>query len=78
MASELLKDRRLWIFVFANALSMTGYSLWTNWTTLYLVDVTHLSISQAAWFAWIPPVFAAAGGFVGGNGPVDGANANAG
>jgi ACS family hexuronate transporter-like MFS transporter len=64
--AELLTDRRLWVFVLANALSMTGYSLWTNWTTLYLVDVAHLNMAQAALYAWIPPVFAMAGGFLGG------------
>jgi ACS family hexuronate transporter-like MFS transporter len=65
-ATELLRDRRLWVFVCANALSMTGYSLWTNWTTLYLVDVTGLSMAEAARYAWIPPVFAALGGAAGG------------
>jgi ACS family hexuronate transporter-like MFS transporter len=45
---------------------MIPYSLWTNWTTLYLVDVQHMTMLQAAWYAWIPPVLAAAGGFVGG------------
>jgi len=62
----LLRDRRLWAFVVANALSMIGYSLWTNWTTLYLVDAHHLSLRQAAWYAWIPPLFATGGGFAGG------------
>jgi ACS family hexuronate transporter-like MFS transporter len=62
----LLGDRRLWAFVLANALSMIPYSLWTNWTTLYLVDVQHMTMLQAAWYAWIPPVLAAAGGFAGG------------
>ena len=62
----ILHDRRLWTFVAANALSMIPYSLWTNWTTLYLVDVHRLTMVQAAWYAWIPPVFAAAGGFAGG------------
>ena len=62
----LLRDRRLWAFVLANALSMIPYSLWTNWTTLYLVEVQHMTMLQAAWYAWIPPVLAAAGGFAGG------------
>jgi len=62
----LLRERRLWAFVAANALSMVGYSLWSNWTTLYLVEVQHLTLVQAAWYAWIPPVFAAAGGIAGG------------
>jgi ACS family hexuronate transporter-like MFS transporter len=62
----VLRDRRLWAFVAANALSMIGYSLWTNWTTLYLVEVHGLTLVQAAWYAWIPPLFAMLGGFAGG------------
>ncbi len=64
--AHLLRDRRLWAFVLANALSMIGYSLWTNWTTLYLVDVHRLTLAQAAWYAWIPPLAATLGGFAGG------------
>ena len=63
---EIFRDRRLWVFVFANALSMIGYSLWTNWTTQYLVDVHGLTLVQAAWYAWIPPLFALLGGLSGG------------
>jgi MFS transporter, ACS family, hexuronate transporter len=63
---ELLRERRLWVFAGANALNMIGYSLWTNWTTVYLVEVHGLTLGQAAWYAWIPPVFAALGGFGGG------------
>jgi MFS transporter, ACS family, hexuronate transporter len=65
-AAGILRDRRLWAFAGANALSMIGYSLWTNWTTVYLVEVHGLTLVQAAWYAWIPPVFAALGGFAGG------------
>ena len=64
--TDILRDRRLWAFVTANALSMVGYSLWTNWTTLFLVEVHGLTLVRAAWYAWIPPVFAAAGGVAGG------------
>jgi MFS transporter, ACS family, hexuronate transporter len=64
--AAMLRDRRLWAFVAANALSMVGYSLWTNWTTLYLVDVHGLTVAQAAWYAWIPPLVAMVGGFAGG------------
>jgi len=64
--AELLRDRRLWAFVAANGLSMVGYSLWSNWTTQYLVDVHRLSVPQAAWYAWIPPLVAMVGGFAGG------------
>jgi ACS family hexuronate transporter-like MFS transporter len=63
---ELLRSRRMWGFIGANALSMVAYSLWFNWTTLYLVEVTHLSVARAAWFAWIPPLGATLGGFAGG------------
>jgi ACS family hexuronate transporter-like MFS transporter len=63
---EMLRDRRLWAFIAANGLSMIGYSLWTNWTTLYLVDVHHLTLAAAARLAWIPPVLAMAGGLAGG------------
>jgi MFS transporter, ACS family, hexuronate transporter len=65
-AREILRDARLWIFVGANALSMIPYAFWTGFTTVYFVDVHHLTLQQAAWYAWIPPVFAGAGGFVGG------------
>jgi MFS transporter, ACS family, hexuronate transporter len=64
--TAILRDRRLWAFAAANALGMIGYSLWTNWTTLYLVDVHHLTLRQAAWYAWIPPLFATVGGVAGG------------
>ncbi|MFN7993322.1 MAG: MFS transporter [Bryobacteraceae bacterium] len=62
----LLRSRRLWALVAANALNMSVYSLWTNWTTLYLVETRHLTLVAAAWFAWIPPVLATFGGFAGG------------
>jgi ACS family hexuronate transporter-like MFS transporter len=62
----MLRDRRLWAFLTANAISMIGYSLWTGWTTLYLIDVHKLTLVEAAWYAWIPPVFAAVGGAAGG------------
>jgi ACS family hexuronate transporter-like MFS transporter len=63
---NVLHDRRLWVFALANALSMVPYSLWTNWTTLHLVDVNRLSFVRAAWFAWLPPLFGALGGLAGG------------
>jgi ACS family hexuronate transporter-like MFS transporter len=65
-ARTLFRDRRLWIFVAANALAMTGYSLWTNWTTKYLVARYHLTLAASAWYAWIPPLAALAGGFAAG------------
>lgn len=63
----LLRDRRLWILALANALVMTTYALWANWSTIYLVQERHLTEAQANRnFAWIPPVFAGLGGLVGG------------
>jgi ACS family hexuronate transporter-like MFS transporter len=52
--------------VIANALNMSVYSLWTNWTMLYLVEQHHLTMVAAAWYAWIPPLVAVFGGFGGG------------
>jgi len=63
----LLRDPRLWGVAIANALVMTLYSLWMNWTSIYFVEERHLTLVQAnQQFAWIPPVFATLGGFFGG------------
>lgn len=63
----MLADRRLWALTAANVLSMTLYSLWLNWTTVFLVDAQGLSQAEAnSRFAWIPPVFANLGGLLGG------------
>ena len=63
----LLHDRRFWGMVIANALVMTLYALWSNWTTLYFVQERHMTQAEAnRQFAWIPAVFATAGGFFGG------------
>jgi len=65
--AKILRDRRIWGLAAANALVMTLYTLWTNWTTVYFVEQHHLSEIQAnQHFAWIPPVFATLGGFAGG------------
>ena len=66
-AGGVLRDRRLWGLVAATLLYMTLYSLWSNWTTLYLVE-DHGLTQQAAnrTLAWIPPVFANLGGLFGG------------
>jgi MFS transporter, ACS family, hexuronate transporter len=64
--AAMLRDRRLWIFAAANALSMVGYFFWFFWTSKYMVDVYRLTLRQAAWYVWIPPVFACCGGFLGG------------
>jgi ACS family hexuronate transporter-like MFS transporter len=63
----LFRDLRIWGLVVANILSMTVYSLWTNWTTVFLVKAHGLSAQEANLrFAWIPPLFAALGGLTGG------------
>jgi ACS family hexuronate transporter-like MFS transporter len=64
--SEVLRDSRLWGFVLANVLSMTVYTLWTNWTTLYLKEAHRITLVEANWLAAIPPFFAYAGGLCGG------------
>jgi ACS family hexuronate transporter-like MFS transporter len=65
-STAMLRDRRLWVFALANALSMVGYFFWFFWTSKYMVDVYRLTLRQAAWYVWIPPVFACCGGFLGG------------
>lgn len=56
-------DRRLWAFAAANSFNAIPYSLWSNWTTKYLVTVFDLTQTQSNRLAWIPPVFALVGGF---------------
>ncbi|MBI4875027.1 MAG: MFS transporter [Acidobacteria bacterium] len=64
---RLLRDPRLWGLAVANVLLMTVYSLWMNWTTIYLVTAHALSQAEAnRRLAWIPPVFASLGGLCGG------------
>jgi len=66
-AANVLRDRRFWGLALANAFIMTLYALWSNWTTLYFVQERNMTQDQAnREFAWIPPVFATAGGFFGG------------
>jgi ACS family hexuronate transporter-like MFS transporter len=62
----LLGDRRLLILAAANVLWMGVYVLWTNWTTLYLVQQFRLTPAQANGYAWFPPVASVVGGFAGG------------
>lgn len=65
--SSPARDWRLWALAAANILMMTVYSLWTNWTTVFLVSAHGLSQAEAnRQLAWIPPVFASLGGFFGG------------
>ncbi|MBV9294426.1 MAG: MFS transporter [Acidobacteriaceae bacterium] len=63
---SILRDRSLILLVIANVLWMGGYSLWSNWTTLYLTRVHHLTLQQSARYVWIPPLISNLGGFFGG------------
>ena len=63
---RLLKDRRLIVLVVANILWMGIYTLWSNWTTVFLVQTFGLSTKSASSYAWVPPIAATAGGFFGG------------
>jgi ACS family hexuronate transporter-like MFS transporter len=65
--ADLMTDRRLWGLIAANVLSMVLFSLWTNWTTLFLVSEHGLSQEETnRRLAWIPPVCANLGGLFGG------------
>ena len=63
---RMLADRNLLILVAANLFWMTGYSLWSNWTTLYLVHVHRIALSETPHYVWIPPLASNLGGFFGG------------
>ncbi len=65
-AADVFRDRQLWAFIVANVLSMTVYTLWTNWTTVYLVEERGFSLARTAGVAWLPPVFFNIGGLAGG------------
>ena len=62
----ILGERNLILMVIANVLWMGSYSLWSNWTTLYLTRVHHLSLKESAAYVWIPPLISNFGGFFGG------------
>jgi len=63
---SILRDRSLLLLVFANVLWMGAYSLWSNWTSLYLIHVHHITLQQSAKYIWIPPMVSNLGGFFGG------------
>lgn len=61
------RDWRAWALAGANVLMMPVYSLWTNWTTVFLVSARGMTMAQAnSRLAWIPPIFASLGGLWGG------------
>jgi len=63
---RLAKDRRLAALVAANILWMGIYSLWSNWTTVYLVHNFGLTTAAASRYAWAPSVASMLGAFAGG------------
>jgi ACS family hexuronate transporter-like MFS transporter len=65
-ALRLLRDRKLLKLTLANILWMGIYSLWSNWTTVFLVQKFGLSTKAANGYAWAPPIAATLGGFAGG------------
>lgn len=62
----LVRDPRLWALIVSNALSMTLYSLWTNWTPTYLVRMG-LKPPEAANYSWAVPLCGYIGAFLGGS-----------
>ncbi|HEX8983877.1 MAG TPA: MFS transporter [Bryobacteraceae bacterium] len=65
-AGQLLRDRRLWAFIGANMLTMTVYSLWSNWTTVFLVEAHRMPLAETGAHAAVPPLFFNLGGLAGG------------
>jgi MFS transporter, ACS family, hexuronate transporter len=63
---SLLWDRNLIVVVIASVLWMGAYSLWSYWTTLYLINVQGLTLRQTQSYVWIPPLVSNIGGFFGG------------
>ena len=63
----LLADPKLWALIGANFLSMTIYSLWTNWSPTYLVHVHHLSPQQASHYTPVVPICGYFGALAGGS-----------
>lgn len=64
--SSMLSDPRLWGLVTANVLSMPLYTLWTNWTTLFFVELYGMTQQEANLnYAWIPQLFFPIGGLAG-------------
>jgi ACS family hexuronate transporter-like MFS transporter len=59
-------DSRLLALIAANVLWMGLYSLWSNWTTLYLTEMRKLTLAESQWYSWIAPVASNLGAFAGG------------
>lgn len=64
--ASILRDRSLLLLVLSNVLWMGAYSLWSNWTSLYLIHVHHITLKESGKYIWIPPMISNLGGFFGG------------
>ena len=65
--AEMLRSKSYWGLVVATMGVMTTYSLWSNWTTPYLVTAWGLQAAEVnRTLAWIPPLIGALGGLFGG------------
>ncbi len=56
-------DPRLIALIAANILWMGLYSLWSNWTTLYLTEVQKLTLAESQYYSWIAPIASNLGAF---------------
>ena len=65
-ALALLLHRDLLLLLLVNVLWMGAYSLWSQWTTLYLIHVHGLTLLETRAYTWIPPLVSNVGGFLGG------------
>jgi ACS family hexuronate transporter-like MFS transporter len=63
---DMLRDKQMLGFIVANLCSMTVYTLWTNWTTVFLTTHYNLPQAEANQLAPLPHFFAYFGGLVGG------------
>jgi len=64
---EMLRSRGYWGLILATILVMSVYSLWSNWTTIYLVNAWGMEAGVVnRTLAWIPPLIGAFGGIFGG------------
>ncbi len=64
---EMILSSTYWGLVLSAMLIMAIYSLWSNWTTPYLVKAWNLEAAAVnRTLAWIPPLIGAAGGLFGG------------
>jgi ACS family hexuronate transporter-like MFS transporter len=64
---DMMTSSTYWGLVLSAMLIMAIYSLWSNWTTPYLVKAWNLEAAAVnRTLAWIPPLIGAAGGLFGG------------